>query len=81
MALNGVDGFSLSSMRFPDSFTDEERVTMLQCSLEEAIGESLFSAKLRITDRKRRHLPQKYSHFRKMLYRVSGSLQILLLDV
>ena len=68
-------------MRFSDSFTDEERVAMLQCALEEAIGESLFSTKLRITERKRRRLPKKLSHWRKMLYRVSGSLQILLLDV
>lgn len=59
--------FSLSSMRFPDSFTDEERVARLQLALEEAIGESLFSTNLRITDRKRRGLPQTLSGLQNML--------------
>ena len=62
--------FSLSlslRMRFPNSFTDEDKVCELQCALEEAIGESLLSTKLSISGRSRRGFPQSLSDLQRML--------------
>ena len=54
-------------MRFPNSFTDEDKVCELQCALEEAIGESLLSTKLSISGRSRRGFPQSLSDLQRML--------------
>ena len=49
-------------MRFPASFSDEEKVGDLQCQLEEAIGDSLLS-----THKSRHRLPRKLMDLHDML--------------